>query len=82
MVGREGCAAPFSTNHINSERADILMGIPGGDFEQAWQNRNEIDFDGLVVPFISRQDLINSKKASGRPQDLIDADLLSKTKPE
>jgi hypothetical protein len=63
-------------------RVDILMGIPGGDFEQAWKNRNNVDFDGLVVPFISRQDLINSKKASGRPQDLIDADLLSKTEPE
>jgi hypothetical protein len=63
-------------------RVDILMGIPGGDFEQAWHNRNEVDFDGLVVPFISKQDLINSKKASGRPQDLIDADLLSKIKPE
>ena len=58
-------------------RVDILMGIPGGDFEQAWRNRNEIDFDGLMVPFISKKDLINSKKASGRPQDLIDADLLS-----
>jgi hypothetical protein len=63
-------------------RVDRLMGIPGGDFEQDWQNRNEVDFDGLVVPFISKQDLINSKKASGRPQDLIDADLLSKIKPE
>ena len=58
-------------------RVDILMGIPGGDFEQAWNNRNEVDFDGLVVSFISRQDLIDSKKASGRPQDLIDADNLS-----
>jgi hypothetical protein len=58
-------------------RVDILMGIPGGDFAQAWNRRNEIDFEGLVVPFISKQDLIASKKASGRPQDLIDADLLS-----
>jgi len=58
-------------------RVDILMGIPGGDFEKAWYNRNEVDFDGLLVPFISRQDLITTKKASGRPQDLIDADLLS-----
>lgn len=60
-------------------RVDLLMGIPGGNFEQAWRNRNEVDFDGLIVPFISRQDLISSKRASGRPQDLIDADLLSQT---
>ncbi len=58
-------------------RVDILMGIPGGDFDQAWQERNEVDFDGLVVPFISRQDLIVIKRASGRPQDITDADSLS-----
>ena len=58
-------------------RVDILMGIPGADFEKAWLNKNEVDFDGLVVQFISKQDLIESKKASGRPQDLIDANLLS-----
>ncbi len=63
-------------------RVDILMGIPGGDFEQSWHNRNEIDFDGLVVPFIPKDDLIQSKKASGRPQDLIDADLLSQIQDE
>jgi hypothetical protein len=63
-------------------RVDILMGIPGGEFEQAWKNRNEVDFDGLIVHFISRQDLIVSKKASGRPQDLIDVDLLSQAQDE
>jgi hypothetical protein len=63
-------------------RVDILMGIPGVDFEQAWKNRSEVDFDGLVVHFISKQDLIESKKASGRPQDLIDADLLAQSPDE
>ena len=63
-------------------RVDILMGIPGREFEQAWKNRNEVDFDGLIVHFISRQDLIVSKKASGRPQDLIDVDLLSQAQDE
>lgn len=58
-------------------RVDILMGIQGVEFEQAWQGRVEVDFDGLNVKFISREDLIAAKKASGRPQDLIDADLLS-----
>jgi hypothetical protein len=58
-------------------RVDILMGIPGMEFEAAWQRREEVDFDGLLVKFISRADLIVAKKASGRPQDLIDAELLS-----
>ena len=57
-------------------RIDILMGIPGVEFEEAWTNRVEVDFDGISVAFISKRDLIVAKRASGRPQDLIDADLL------
>jgi predicted nucleotidyltransferase len=57
-------------------RVDILMGIPGLEFETAWANRVEVDFDGLSVSFISKKDLIAAKRASGRPQDLNDADLL------
>jgi predicted nucleotidyltransferase len=60
-------------------RIDILMGIPGIEFDKAWANREEIDFDGLSVPFISKEDLIVSKRASGRAQDLLDADVLSQT---
>ncbi|MCG3141432.1 MAG: hypothetical protein HDKAJFGB_02713 [Anaerolineae bacterium] len=59
-------------------RVDILMGIPGVEFEQAWQNRVQIDFDGLAVMFISKSDLISSKLAAGRSQDLKDAKSLSK----
>jgi predicted nucleotidyltransferase len=58
-------------------RVDILMGVPGGVFEQAWLKRVEVDFDGVKVPFISRQDLIAAKLAAGRPQDLLDAKALS-----
>ena len=58
-------------------RVDVLMGIPGIQFDECWNRRMEVDFDGLNVIFISRQDLIVSKRAAGRPQDLIDADLLS-----
>jgi hypothetical protein len=63
-------------------RADILMGIPGLVFEKARQKWVEVDFDGLVVKFISKEDLISAKKASGRPQDLIDANLLSQDSEE
>ncbi len=58
-------------------RVDILMGIPGVAFEAAWQKRVEIDFEGLSVSFIAKEDLIAAKLASGRPQDLIDAKMLS-----
>ncbi len=59
-------------------RVDVLMGIPGVDFEQAWQNRVQVDFEGLVVTFISKPDLIKAKLAAGRDQDLKDAKSLSK----
>lgn len=58
-------------------RIDILMGIPGIEFQTAWKRRETVWFDDLPVLFISKQDLITAKRASGRPQDLLDADLLS-----
>ncbi|MFZ1401537.1 MAG: hypothetical protein WAW03_00455 [Anaerolineae bacterium] len=61
-------------------RVDILMGIPGAVFAEAWPRRMEVDFDGLLVPFIARQDLIAAKRAAGRPQDLLDVEQL--TRPE
>jgi hypothetical protein len=60
-------------------RIDILMGIPDLEFKSAWNSRVEVDFDGLLVPFISKDDLIASKLASGRPQDLLDAEILKQT---
>jgi hypothetical protein len=60
-------------------RVDILMGIPGLKFQEAWDKRETVWFDDLPVVFISRKDLIKAKRASGRPQDLIDADLLSQS---
>lgn len=60
----------------------MLMGIPGIGFGTAWERRVEIDFDGLSVPFISREDLITAKQASGRPQDMIDIQNLSWTDDE
>ncbi len=60
-------------------RVDILMGIPGVNFESAWEKKVDVNFDELLVSFISREDLIRAKRASGRPQDLMDADALEKS---
>jgi hypothetical protein len=60
---------------------DILPNIPGLDFDAAWERRVETVIDaatGLKANFISAQDLIAAKLASGRPQDLADADTVRK----
>jgi len=60
---------------------DILPAIPGVDFDAAWERRVETVVDaatGLRANFISADDLIASKLASGRPQDLADVDAIRK----
>lgn len=57
-------------------RVDVMMSLPGVEFEEAWKNRETVELDGLEMWFISRRDLIMAKKASGRPQDKIDLDRL------
>lgn len=54
-------------------RLDVMMSIPGLTFETAWANREEVQVEGSVIPFISKADLIRAKEAGGRDQDLIDA---------
>lgn len=57
-------------------RIDILTSVPGVDFESAWSRRRIIKLNGVEAPVIAPEDLLASKIASGRPQDLVDADLL------
>lgn len=59
-------------------RIDILMSLKGVAFDDAWTNRVEADIGGANAVFISKNDLIKSKKAAGRPQDIIDAELLER----
>ncbi|MGZ8218044.1 hypothetical protein [Methylomagnum sp.] len=44
---------------------------------EAWGRREEIELDGLRMPFISRQDLIAAKRAAGRPRDKMDLEALA-----
>jgi hypothetical protein len=51
--------------------------IPGVTFEQAWKHRIDALIDGTVLAhFISREDLIENKLASGRYRDLGDVEAL------
>jgi hypothetical protein len=54
---------------------DILPEIDGVDFDRAWEKRVDGVVDaasGLTAHFISSADLIASKLAAGRPQDMAD----------
>ncbi|MEJ7728614.1 MAG: hypothetical protein WKG00_05315 [Polyangiaceae bacterium] len=54
-------------------RIDILTSIDGvGTFASLWRRRVPARYGGTAVCFISRTDLIDSKRAAGRPQDLAD----------
>lgn len=57
-------------------RIDILTAITGVSFERAWANRVMIDVEGLSVPCIGKRELIDNKRALGRPKDLADIDSL------
>ena len=57
-------------------RVDILTTPTGVDFEPCWGARLDVDLDGLSVPFFGVDDLIANKRATARPQDLVDVQSL------
>ena|SRR5438034_7820521 len=57
-------------------RIDILSGISGVDFDEAWAKRMTVSIGGLDVALLSRDDFIANKRAAGRAKDLADLALL------
>lgn len=57
-------------------RIELMTYISGVTFNECYQNRLLVNFDGLKVSTISRDDLITNKRAAGRSQDLADLEQL------
>jgi hypothetical protein len=60
-------------------QVDIFPGIPGVQFDACWANRVEVLLDAetaISAYVISAEDLIAAKIASGRGQDLADAEAI------
>ena len=57
-------------------RIDLIMGIPGVDFEACYQKRVQEEIAGVRLAFIDLENLKKAKKASGRAQDLADIENL------
>jgi hypothetical protein len=58
-------------------RIDILTGITGVTFEEAWPRRTAVNLPGVAVPVIGKADFVANKRATGRPKDLADLALLA-----
>src|SRR5206468_2558230 len=59
-------------------RIDILTQISGVLFEEAWRTRVVHSFETLAIPFLGRAEIVRNKRASGRPKDLSDLEILEK----
>ena len=53
-------------------RIDLLTGISGVTWQEAWESRIATFFDDLEIPVIGKAHLIRNKQATGRPQDHAD----------
>jgi hypothetical protein len=77
-VGVEDFQTPGMVVQIGQppRRIDLLTDVSGLDFEDAWSNRTMHSIGPCEVPFLGREDLIRNKRASGRPKDIADLEVL------
>lgn len=67
---------------VEPNRIDLLTGISGVEFADAWQSRVKGRLDNLEVNFIGRELLLQNKRASNREKDWGDVHLLEQTRPD
>ncbi|MBM3841585.1 MAG: hypothetical protein FJ398_27305 [Verrucomicrobia bacterium] len=65
---------------IEPNRIDLLTGISGVQFVDAWDRRVYGQLGETRVPFIDRELLIQNKRAAEREKDMADIRLLEKTR--
>ena len=59
-------------------QVDIINDAAGIDINECHERREIINFHGVDISVISRDDLIKNKRATGRGQDLVDAEKIEK----
>lgn len=62
-------------------RIDVLTDVTGAEFESAWAEKVQFHYGGVPTWVLSRDHLLASKRASGRPHDLLDVEALEKIGP-
>ncbi len=62
-------------------RIDLMTGISGVSFAQAWKGRVRARFGDHEVGFLGRRQFVANKQAAARPKDLLDLALLEEARP-
>jgi hypothetical protein len=72
--------APRSIVELGREplKLQIMNTISGVRFDDAYRNRQMVSLEGLDVPFISFEDLLTNKSATGRGKDRVDVEELKR----
>jgi predicted nucleotidyltransferase len=63
---------------VAPRRIDFVTSISGLSYDEAARNAVEREIDGVTLKILSVEDFVRNKLASGRPKDLVDAELLRK----
>ncbi len=84
--GQRSDAPPSATLLASSDRWHLIsdhgpldvVTVPAhlGSFEQMRARAHETPLGEMTVPIAHREDLLKMKRASGRPQDLVDVEFL------
>ena len=61
---------------VAPRRIDIITKIDGVDFKKASSDKQEIEVEGIKIPFLSKKNLIKNKESTGREKDKLDAKYL------
>ena len=56
------------------QRIDLLTFVSGVEFDEAFENRVDVEVGGVVMPVIGRAELRRNKLATGRLRDLADVE--------
>jgi len=59
-------------------RIDIITKIDGVEYNKANESKKNVEIEGLNLPVLSLNDLIENKLATGREKDKLDAQMLKK----
>ena len=68
-LARSDIVAQFG---LPPNRIDVLTGVSGLTFEEAWGTRVEEVVEGVLVPVLGLEALVRNKRASGRDKDRAD----------